>query len=121
LQLWKTGRVPWWTAKVLALELFAVVARRKRLLATVENWLWAVVGKKQVLASVEDQSLWPDKKQVLASVGNWNATVVSNKGACIGVVHRCGQQDAVACNCEKLDTRVVGKKRVLASVEDQSQ
>lgn len=91
------------------------------MLASVKNWTWAVIGKKQVLASAEDQSLWPDKKQVLAFVENWNATVVGNNGACIGIVHRCGQKEAVACNCEKLDTPVVGKKQVLAPVEDQSQ
>jgi len=110
LQLGKTGHVPWWATKVLALELFAKSGQKE---AVACNWGKLDMGRgwEEAGACICGRPTTVARRtQVLAFVENWNATVVSNKGACIGVVHRCDQKEAGACICGKLDTPVVGEE-----------
>jgi len=114
LQLRKTGHVPRWATKVLALELFANSGQKETVACNcgkldIRPWL----ARSRCLHLWKTNQCGQIRIKCLHLWKIWNATVVSNKGACIGVVHRSGQKEAVACNCGKLDTPWLGRSGCL--------
>jgi len=84
---------------VLALEVFIMLAGRKRVLASVKAWSWAAVGKKQVLASMENQPQWLEKKLVLALMEDPTATVGRQRVLASGVeLHTRGGEKRLAAD-----------------------